>query len=123
MNINNEILENYGLMTDKKLARRLGVSRHKIRREAQNLGIWQAPEESINYVDIEDLEIRYQTATKKECAEHYGVRLAEIVKLMRINDIFKTKRQPIKKGMFNKPKGWNPILNTVIKKEDYDRTY
>ena len=118
-----EVLANYGTMSKKKLAKRLGIGSAKLLKIAKLLNIWAAPRSNKDigdYVDIEELELEYKSKTKQECADLFGVSFAQITYLLKINNIFKDKRVTFKPGMFNKPKGWNPLTNSVLKEKEND---
>ena len=112
-----QVLENYGLIRNKILAAKMRIDRNRLRKIAKFLGIWEAPrstQEMGYYVDIEELELKYKTESKQGCALFFGVSLAQITHLLKVNKIFKTRKVTIKEGVFNKPPGWNPITNSVL---------
>ena len=118
-----EVLANYGIISKKKLAKRLGIGRDRLLKIAKLLNIWAAPRSNKdigNYVDIEELELEYKSKTKQQCADLFGVSFAQITYLLKTNNIFKDKRVTYKPGMFNKPKGWNPLTNSVLKEKEND---
>lgn len=118
-----EVLANYGTMSKKKLARKLGIGSAKLLKIAKLLGVWDAPisnKDICAYIDIEELELEYKSKTKQQCADLFGVSFAQITYLLKTNNIFKDKRVTFKPGMFNKPKGWNPLTNSVLKEKEND---
>ena len=118
-----EVLANYGIISKKKLAKRLGIGRDRLLKIAKLLNIWAAPisnKDICAYIDIEELEIEYKSKTKQQCADLFGVSFAQITYLLKTNNIFKDKRVTYKPGMFNKPKGWNPLTNSVLKEKEND---
>ena len=111
-----KILELYGSLPHKELAKRLRISRGKLRRIAKKLKLWKVPEsrwEIGGVINIEELEENYQIKTQQELARHYGVSITQIKRVLKKNNIYKKKRQKQKKGIFKKPAGWNPITNSI----------
>ena len=112
-----EVLEHHGVMSNKKLAWKLGIDRDRLRKIAKQLGIWSAPldlESLAKFIDIEELALDYKSNTKEECAAIYNVPKNVIAHILRVNNISKSDKKINKPGIFNKPKGWNPITNSVL---------
>ena len=118
-----EVLARYGVMPNKRLAWMLGINRHRLMNIAKQLGVWSAPlslETLAEFIDPEELALEYRSHTKKECADIYNVSEVVISYVLRVNNISKYDKKTVRAGIFNKPKGWNPIFNAVIDKENYD---
>jgi len=118
-----EVLERYGIMPNKKLACMLGINRYRLVNIAKQLGLWSAPlslETLAEFIDPEELALKYKSHTKKECAAIYNVSEVVISYVLRVNSISKYDKKTVRDGIFNKPNGWNPIFNAVIKENDYD---
>ena len=118
-----EVLARYGVMPNKRLAWMLGINRHRLMNIAKQLGVWSAPlslETLAEFIDPEELALEYRSHTKKECAAIYNVSEVVISYVLRVNNISKYDKKTVRAGIFNKPKGWNPIFNAVIDKENYD---
>ena len=111
-----EVLERYGVMSNKKLAWKLGIDRDRLRNIAKQLGIWSAPLDLVTlakFIDPEELALDYKSNTMEECAAIYNVPETVIAHILRVNNIRKSDKKTNKLGIFNKPKGWNPITNSV----------
>ena len=118
-----EVLARYGVMPNKRLAWMLGINRHRLMNIAKQLGVWSAPlslETLAEFIDPEELALEYRSHTKKECSSIYNVSEVVISYVLRVNNISKYDKKTVRAGIFNKPKGWNPIFNAVIDKENYD---
>ena len=112
-----EVLEHYGIMPNKRLAWMLGINRTRLMNIAKQLGIWSAPldlETLAEFIDPEELALDYRSHTKKECAALYNVSEVVIAYVLRVNSISKYDKKTVKTSMFNKPKGWNPITNSIL---------